>query len=463
MKKLFALLLLLSLLLTSCASSLEPEESPEDETAKTEETKTESGSDSLEGVPGEAVTTLSGKHNPDGFSVGFARFDITPEMSVPLGGFGNYGERFSTHAIDQIYLTCTAISDGEETLLLFSCDSMDSSTSVWKMLSKKIEKELGIPQKNIIINATHTHSSISLSASTLPGMTAYMQKFYNKALECAKTAVADLDKATVKMGRAYTEQLNYIRRYLLANGTYKTNPSSAENPIAHESEVDNEMQILYFDRENQKDVVLMNWQSHYAGVGTATSTIISADWVCGFRRNTETKLDVYAMFLQGAAGDVIAQGKLPGETSPQDGTSEWYINHGAKISDTLIAAIPNLKIVEPGKIQAETRLFPVTKREGAPEGGDDELPISVLSFGPVSFATTPYEMTNVNGKELKAATPFDMTFVCGYTNGSNSYVPADDSFPHGGYEVSKCHYVQGTAEAVVEELLTMLNAQHNNL
>ena len=446
MKKLFAMLLFMILPLTSCAPSLVPEESSEKETQKNEATKTENESDPLEGVPGEAVTVVSGKHNPDGFSVGFARYNITPEVSVPLGGFGDYDRRFSENILDQLYLSCTAVSDGEETLLLFSSDTVDSGTLVWNVISKSIYEELGIPQKNIILNATHTHYAPSLGNPQVPAYdTYYLPIFYKKALACAKTAVADLDKAMVKIGRTYADNLNFVRRYIEVDGVRK-----------HETEADNEMQIIYFERENQKDVVLMNWQSHYCG-RRIEYTDITADWVCGFRRNTETKLDAYAMFLQGAGGNLVCNSELPGEYR-----ADTVMSHGTLLSNTLLAAIPNLTSVETDKIQAENRLFPVTKREDGPEGGADELPISVLSFGPVSFATVPYEMIDINGKELKAATPFDMTFVCGYTNGSNSYVPADDCFPNGGYEVGKCHYVQGTAEAVVDELLVMLREQKAN-
>ena len=443
MKKLFVLLLLLTLLLTSCASSLEPEESHETEnTPKTEETETESDIDPLEGVPGESVTVLSGKHNPDGFSVGFARYNISPEPGVGLAGFGTEDTRLSEKVLDELYVTCTAVSDGEETLLLFSVDSMKSSESAWKLLSQKIEKELGIPQKNIIINATHSHSVPSISHSHHPTMRNYMQRFYAQALECAKTAVADLDKATVKIGRTYADNLNFVRRYIEVNGV-----------TVHETEADNEMQIIYFERENQKDVVLMNWQSHYCG-GMA-NTAVSADWVCGFRRNTETKLEVYSMFLQGAGGNLVCTGTLPGEYTP-----ESYMTHGVRLSDTLLAAVPNLVTVEPGKIQAESKYFDATYKD---KEGTEPLPISVLSFGPVSFATVSYEMIDTNGKELKAATPFDMTFVCGYTNGAHAYIPSINCFENGGYEVSKCYYVPGTGEAVVAELLTMLKVQHDNL
>ncbi len=447
---------------SSSNPALEEEESTEKETPKNEATKTESEGDPLEGVPGEAVTVVKGKHNPDGFSVGFARFNITPEESVPLGGFGDYDKRFSENILDQLYLTCTAISDGEETLLLFSSDTVDSGTLVWNVISENIHSELGIPQKNIILNGTHTHSAPSLGNPKVPAYeTYYYPMFYDKALACAKTAVADLDKATVKIGRTYADNLNYVRRYLLDDGTYATSPGVDQaTPIAHETEADNEMQILYFDRENQKDVVLMNWQSHYAGAVNIDYYGISADWVCGFRRNTETKLNAYAMFIQGAGGNLASSGQLPGEYK----TYNDFINHGVLLSNTLIDAIPGLTSVKTDKIQAKTRLFPVTKREGVESwNGANELPISALSFGSVSFATVPYEMIDINGMELKAATPFSMTFVCGYTNGSNSYVPADDCFPNGGYEVNKCHYVQGTAEAVVAELLTMLEDQKENL
>ena len=52
-----------------------------------------------------------------------------------------------------------------------------------------------------------------------------------------------------------------------------------------------------------------------------------------------------------------------------------------------------------------------------------------------------------------------MTFASGYTNGKQGYLPNEEVFPYGSYEVDVCLYVSGTAEIVADTLLDALNKQ----
>ena len=94
-------------------------------------------------------------------------------------------------------------------------------------------------------------------------------------------------------------------------------------------------------------------------------------------------------------------------------------------------------------------------------GETETFSLTAISFGDLGFASTPYEMFDTNGMEVKDGSPFKMTFVCSCTNGSWSYVAADHAYENGGYEVYNCKFVRGTAEAVVGELLRLLNKQYN--
>jgi hypothetical protein len=85
-----------------------------------------------------------------------------------------------------------------------------------------------------------------------------------------------------------------------------------------------------------------------------------------------------------------------------------------------------------------------------------EIPLSVLAFGDVAFAAAPYEMCDGSGMELRAAVPFNTTFVCGYSGGHFGYMATDDMFPHGEYEVYSCRFVEGTAEVCVAKMVQLL-------
>ena len=65
-------------------------------------------------------------------------------------------------------------------------------------------------------------------------------------------------------------------------------------------------------------------------------------------------------------------------------------------------------------------------------------------------------MFDTSGKQVRDASPFEMTFICSLTNGSFGYLPNTEVFDHGCYEVYVTRYAQGTAELCVAESLRML-------
>ena len=53
---------------------------------------------------------------------GYAKKDITPTIPVPLGGYGNTHLRIHETVETPICAVCVAISDGENTALLYHLD-----------------------------------------------------------------------------------------------------------------------------------------------------------------------------------------------------------------------------------------------------------------------------------------------------------------------------------------------------
>ena len=53
------------------------------------------------------------------FSVGFARVDITPQISVPMAGFGRTSQRMSRTIRDNLYASAVAMCDGEGNTVVF--------------------------------------------------------------------------------------------------------------------------------------------------------------------------------------------------------------------------------------------------------------------------------------------------------------------------------------------------------
>jgi hypothetical protein len=280
-------------------------------------------------------------------------------------------------------------------------------------------------------------------------------------LKVAKEAVADLDKCEMKIGRTTTTDLSYVRRYFREDGTfYGTNyVSDSKSPVVrHETEVDNEMQLLMFDRVNGKDILMMNWQCHACTypVGREKGTVVSADWIGPLRTAVEETMDVHFVYHQGCAGNIGNISRIAGVKYIAD-----YKERGIALAQFAKEAFLSATEVKTGTFKAKRMSFIATHNERYKEkekvGDTAVLYLNVLSVGDVAFATAPCEWHDTCGQMVKENSPFQMTFICAYTNGTFSYIPSSLAFDNGGYETNMCHFVKGTGEAIADRLLQGLS------
>ncbi len=492
MKKIFSLLLLLSLVLplAACGSAL-PEETG------TAPAVTQTAAGETETVPAETA----GPHDPTGFSVGFSRKVANPTMSVPLAGLGRTSMRMSKNKLDDITLTAVAVSDGENRALIITQDVIRCDDTLTETARKQIEKVTGVPYDNIFIAATHTHSSVDVSSSE-SSVPLWKTVYYKQLKAACQEALADLDHAEVEIGRIDTENLTYVRRYFLKDGRMMgnliTDVATADNPIvAPETDPDPELQIIRFKRSNQKDVVIANFQAHTTITSGYTEYNISADYVYSFRRAVERDAGVNCAYFLGASGNLNPSSKLEGDKNYYD-----YIQYGEKLAEYAMevlngemepvgtgtifvtnrepvcrcdhsrdSEVGNAKLVNAAWTAGNDALakelcaqygFGSAYAAGsviskASRGETETMLICALSFGDIAFVTAGYEMFSTTQQEIKAASPFRMTFVLSCSQEAHGYMPSYQSYLNGRYERDQCRYELGTAEQLRDEFIGMLN------
>ncbi len=99
---------------------------------------------------GNSLQCLGQGNNWASIKVGAAKVDVTPSADkLPANYEGIY---------DRIYSRAIVIDNGISSAALVSVDIGMMSDQIWTNLSKRVEKELGIPLKNVMLTATHTHS-----------------------------------------------------------------------------------------------------------------------------------------------------------------------------------------------------------------------------------------------------------------------------------------------------------------
>lgn len=467
MKKLFALALALLMLLplASCGGgSLVADETntkPETAEAKTEEIKD----------TGPIVY-------PDTFSVGYARADISGPLPVGIW------EGEATVVRDPLYLTVVAVCDGENVALLTTADAMGISLSVYEQCAKQVQKDYGIPAENLLINVTHSHSAPSIGNNAR-----WLKNFYAQFKIAVNDALRDLAPAKAFTGKGYTDSLNFVRRYLMPDGSWQTN--AGNTAVSHESEADNEVRTLRFVREGKKDVLMTNYQSHYmGGVGEGK---LSADIFGEFRKQAEKEFDCLFGYYSGSSGNLNFNSAIPGERKYYD----WQSGAGEFVR-AVKTALEGETESATGKIVAKASVYQATVKQDSPEriaqakeidatsdeklrsekirqygflskyeasavvtraamGPTKELHFFAVSFGDVAFSTAPFEQFDTNGQEVRSASPFKMTFTLSMTNESNNYVPSALAEDHMSYEVSTCRFEKGSGSAFRDEQLRLLN------
>ncbi len=460
MKRILSLILacVMILSLVACSSSIAVTE--EGETATAEENKTAAKTEEKTEEKDKGPITL-----PEGYSAGWARATVNPESGTGLGGFSNADERLSKTILDDLKFTVTAVSNGTDIFLFISADVLYVSVSNLRAVTNIAKKNYGIPEENVILNATHTHSAPSIY-SDAPGISKYLKKLYPAIGDAMDDAIRDLAPAKLKIGSAHTEGLNYVRRYLsLADGSYLGNWPEEAGPevMRHETDADTELQVILFDREDKKDIVLCNWQCHTTAIGSEKGTVVSADWVYPLREKVEKDLDVVFSYHQGAAGNLVPGSKITGENKNSD-----YKKHGQAIAEVVKTAVNSAQEVSWGKFQAKRIEHAATynerykKEEKITSKTGTNLLLSVLSIGDVAFAAVPCEYHDTFGMRIKEASEFKMTFICAYSNGCYSYIPTAEACANGGYEPGKYMFEVGTGENMCTDLQNMLAEQHNN-
>ena len=106
--------------------------------------------------------------------VGFGRVVCLPDDPIVHIAGNDAKTDMNTDGIrDELAVTCIAISQGKNTFLIYTCDTV-TINEFYVQTKEMITEATSVPADNIILNATHTHSAPTLKHD-LPGRDATLQ------------------------------------------------------------------------------------------------------------------------------------------------------------------------------------------------------------------------------------------------------------------------------------------------
>ena len=430
-----------------------------------------------------------------GLTVGYGRELIMPKEPVMLGGYGD-SSRISTGFLDYLYCTCIAMSYEDETVLLFTQDLVRSYEPWVEKARVLITAATGIPADRIMICSTHTHSAPETNSNNAATM-AYLELYLEAMVTAAEGALADRAPTTLHGAKTNLENMNFIRHYLLSDGSYAGSNFGDFNAgaiVDHAGDPDNEMQLVKFDREgDKKDILLVNWQAHPDHSKSLGFTSLSADFIGPLRTKLEKETGMEVAYFTGDTGDINPFSKM----SDNHGL-DWK-KYGEKLADYAMELLPSLTPITGTGIQAKQVMFEyaqnhsnedklseaqqvvalgntaagnalakelglgtyseasnVLQRVKRPE--TDTLELNAFNIAGMSFITAPYEMFAASGMYIKENSPFDITLIFGNANDWNSYCATEAAYDYISYESSAGFFARGCAEACADQFVEMLKS-----
>jgi hypothetical protein len=424
--------------------------------------------------------------------VGATRVDITPaaDAALPMDGYDGRTQGFQ-RIHDHIYVRAIVFSDGTNQAALLAWELVEVPTPVWRDLSNRITKEVGIPAENLLLAAVHDHSAPMLAASyagtgvsPTPQAIAYSAKVEEAAVEAVRRAKGNLRPAQYGFGtgKAY---VNINRRELFPKEGWWWLGYNPEGPS------DKTVAVLKFTDLSGKPIALfINYPVHAVVMGPenlavtgdlagATSRYVEqyyqgkistrddAGWELGPRPEGPVSGEgPVAVWTSGAAGDqnpvsmdmgedftmVEGLGRILGEESVRVANNITVMSSQARIGGSQrVITCPGRK-VEPGKRPRAEYKF---------EDSDPvHIRLSLLRINDVALTGVSGEVFTHIYQRLKRESPLNDTVMVTHANGSVDYIPSDDSFEPISYEVTTSHLKPGCAEpGIVNGLLEMMGSQ----
>lgn len=230
---------------------------------------------------------------------GVAKVNITPPpVGTPLDGYAarkdGVGPSEGVH--DELYAKTLVLSDGKQKVAIVATDLIGVDLRLTNAIREFAEKRIGIPRKNVLVSASHTHSgpAIGVLDEVIPIPDVYKHEVENYRHTLERNITSAIYIANEKLR---------VARIGIGEGKIFTIGANRRGP---KGSLDPEVGILRVDDEKEDVIgVLVNYTCHPTVMG-AENLLVSADFT-GYAMEFVEKAKgegVVALFTNGAQGDI---------------------------------------------------------------------------------------------------------------------------------------------------------------
>jgi hypothetical protein len=431
--------------------------------------------------------------------------DVTPTQ-FPVSVNGGFADRKATKANDPLHARCLVLDDGTTKLALVVVDSCMMPRELIDAAKALAEKKTGIPAKNMLVSATHTHTAPTVAGVFQSDPDAEYVKFLTqKIAEGIEQAHKNLAPAKLAWGVAEEPNQVFNRRWHMKPGVKNLDPFGGDadkvkmNPPRMSSDLlepagptDPRVTVLSVRTADDKPLALYaNYSLHYVG----DLPPLSADYFGVFAQSVAAKLKAGKEFVgilsNGTSGDVNnidfkaeATKTMPGErcrlvadavaTAAVKAIEKAEYQSNVHLKSVLQEI--ELGVRKPTEQEVKRAEGILEKAKGRELKGAEEVyaretvllakypdkvkvPLQAMVIGGFAISAIPCEtFTEIGLRIKKDLSPFKTTCVVSLANGYFGYLPTPEQHKLGGYETwrARSSFLEMTASARIEKALSVL-------
>lgn len=455
------------------------------------------------------------------FRAGASLSNITPPLGEPI--VGNWNSPPATYVHDQLYAKTLVLDDGDNRLVFVLVDNVGVNREVFDAAKSLVRNETGLAKENMLMAATHTHSSISAGGEGEKRrgwhygepLGEYQRFLARRIADGVRVAMENLQPAEIGWGSVDAPEHVFNRRWIMEEpvlnplGTKdkaQMNPGH-QNPALVEpaGPIDPEVSFIAVQSTEGTPIsVLGNYSLHY--IGGVTGGHLSADYFAVFGDRLKELLQAdrrhppfVGIMSNGTSGDInnlnfaeARERKPPYEQMQMVGRDVAEKVH--RVYQTLefrewvpLRTAQSELTLEVRRASPQIRAN-MEKVRDRPEGADPlfhrlekvyagriaqleeewpdqiDIPLQTFGIGELGVSAIPFEVFAETGLEIKEDSPFTDTFTIELANGSYGYLPTPQQHDLGGYEtwLSTNRVEKKASEKIVAELMRLFNEAQSN-
>ena len=422
---------------------------------------------------------------------GCAKVNITPPLGIQL--IGSKGKP-SDDIIDELYAKALVLNDGNTAVAIVSADLLYTPLEeITNPVREIIKEKTGIPEQNVLICGTHTHSGPEVFTRSKLGPEKeipaskidqnYLQTLIRKMADTVVIAYKNMQEVKIGAAKGQIPEIVYNRRPKTPDGSVRmafTLPPEIVATQKVKQGPDDSVQVTfaYMHEETQLDFgpidpdvcvlrvedvnggivgSLVNFGCHPVCIYPYLSTSISADYPAYATQVVEQVEGGICLFTLGLAGNTVPvrRGVKPRQ---QIGRA---LGAEALRRLQLVTTTGSVTL----KALSKEVKFP-KKNSACPDGieSDDKTKdcvkteIQILRVGDVFILGLPGEILVEVGLAIKKRADLKNLFIVTVSNDTIGYVCHHQAYEEGGYEPgSGTNLAKGAGEIMTEEAIELIN------